>query len=74
MWNKLSEPMLGFANIGEADSKPIDLATDEGSSAGKSANWRTPIVGYLQDRSQRADRTVRWLAIKHLLINNDLYH
>ena len=65
--------MLDFANIGEADSKPIDSATDEGSSAGRSADWRKPIVGYLQDPSQRTDRTVRRLAIKYLLIDNDLY-
>src|SRR5438128_593124 len=66
--------MLGFANIGEADPKPIDSATDKGSSAGRSVDWRKPIVGYLHDLSQRTDRTVRWLAIKYLLINNDLYH
>src|SRR5438105_4255699 len=67
------EPMLGFANISKADSKPIDSATDEGSRAGRSADWRKPIVGYLQDPSQRTDRTVQWFAIKYLLIDNDLY-
>ena len=69
----ITEPMLGFANISEVDSKPIDSATNEGSSAGRSADWREAIVGYLQDPSQRTDRNIRRLAIKYLLIDNDLY-
>src|SRR5438105_6401090 len=67
------ELMLGFANIGEANSKPIESATNKGSSAGRSADWRKPIVEYLQDPSKRTDMAVRWMAFKYALMDNDLY-
>jgi hypothetical protein len=41
-----NEPMLAFANTGKAKSKPIILATNEGSSAGEDKDWRRPIVEY----------------------------
>jgi hypothetical protein len=68
-----NEPMLAFANTGKAESKPIILATNEGSSAGEDKDWRRPIVEYLQDPSKRADRTVRRMAFKYVLMDNDLY-
>jgi hypothetical protein len=68
-----NEPMLAFANTGTAETKPIISATNEGSSAGEDKDWRRPIIEYLQDPSKRADRTVRRMAFKYVLMDNDLY-
>jgi ribonuclease HI len=68
-----NELMLAFANTGKDKTKPIISATNEGSSACGDKDWRRPIVEDLQDPSKRADRSVRWMAFKYVLMDNDLY-
>ena len=67
------EPMSVLANVDKAGLKPIDSATNEGSSAGEYEDWRRPIVEYLKDPSKRADMAVRRIAFKYVLMDDDLY-
>jgi hypothetical protein len=45
------------------------------NSKGKAevANWRVPIVTYLKDPGHGAERNIRRLAFKYILIDDELY-
>src|SRR5664279_4696612 len=66
----LKESAIG-PNLHMADSQ--ESATDDGSGAGRGADWRSPIISYLQEPSQKTDKTIRRLALKFTLIDVDLY-
>ena len=65
------EPMSCVANIGKDEP---DSATNFKAYAGEDKDWRKSIVDYLQDPSKRVDKTVRRMAFKYVLIDNDIYH
>ena len=44
-----------------------------GPESSKVYDWRKPIMTYLQDPFQKTDKTVRRLAIKYTLVDDDLY-
>jgi len=37
------------------------------------SDWRSPIIAYLQDPNWKTDKTVRRLALKFALIDDNLY-
>ena len=37
-------------------------------------DWRVPIIAYLKDTGRGADRKIRHLAFKYILIDDELYH
>jgi hypothetical protein len=39
----------------------------------KVSNWKKPIMAYLQDPSRKIDKAFRRLAIKYMLVDDDLY-
>jgi len=63
--------MSCVANIGKDEP---DSATNFKAYAGEVKDWRKPIVDYLQNPSKRVDKTVRRMAFKYVLIDNDIYH
>ena len=48
---------------------------DSSNSKGKAevADWRVPIVTYLKDPGHGAERNIRHLAFKYILIDDELY-
>jgi hypothetical protein len=36
-------------------------------------DWRVPLISYLKDPSRGAERNIRHLAFKYVLINDELY-
>jgi hypothetical protein len=37
-------------------------------------DWRTPLICYLENSGHIVDRTVRWQALKYVVLDNTLYH
>jgi len=37
-------------------------------------DWRVPIIAYLKDPSRGAERNIRHLAFKYILVDDELYH
>ena len=73
MFHISQEPMSCLASIEEAELELTTLATNEISSVGKNQDWRKPIIDYLRDPSKRVDMTVRRIAFKYELRDDDLY-
>ena len=44
------------------------------NSAVKDQDWRVPIISYLNNPSRGAERNIRLMAFKYVLINAELYH
>ena len=43
------------------------------NSAVKDQDWRVPIISYLNNPSRGAERNIRLMAFKYVLINDELY-
>src|ERR1041385_5414148 len=65
--------MSCIADMEEAELELTTSATNGKSSANKNQDWRKPIIDYLRDPSKRVDRTVRRIAFKYELRDDDLY-
>ena len=48
-------------------------ATSNFKGKAEVADWRVPIVTYLKDPGHGAERNIRRLAFKYILINDELY-
>ena len=72
----LDEPVRPDAPTGlTGQTTENSKSADSSNSKGKAevADWRVPIVTYLKDPGHGADRNIRCLAFKYVLIDDELY-
>ena len=68
------KPVLAVVNNVEAeDEAGLSRSAPEEPGGNRPADWRTPIIDYLRDPSPKTHRTVRRLAFKYTLIDDELY-
>ena len=61
----------GLTDQNAENSESADFSNFEGKA--KVADWRVPIVTYLKDPGHGAERNIRCLAFKYILIDDELY-
>src|SRR6185437_13161652 len=64
-------PETGLTGLTTENSK--SAATSNSKGKAEVANWRVPIVIYLKDPGHGAERSIRHLAFKYTLIDDELY-
>ena len=60
--------LTGDAAVGSGSAKKDDSVV-----LAESQNWRVPLISYLRDPSRGAERNIRRLAFKYVLIDDELY-
>ena len=59
--------------IGQTAENSKSAATSNSKGKAEVADWRVPIVKYLKDPGHGAERNIRRLAFKYVLIDDELY-
>ena len=67
----LTGPMTSLTGQIAENSNSAIKSKSKGKA--KVANWRVPIITYLKDPGHGAERNIRRLAFKYILIDNELY-
>ena len=72
----LDEPVRPDAPTGltgQTAENSKSAATSNSKGKAEVADWRVPIVTYLKDPGRGAERNIRHLAFKYILIDDELY-
>ena len=67
----LTGPETGLTGRSAENSESAAVFDSKGKA--EIADWRVPIVTYLKDPGHGAERNIRRLAFKYVLINDELY-
>src|SRR6185312_2172576 len=67
----LTGPEAGLTGQTAENSESVDSSKSNGKV--EVADWRVPIVTYLKDPGRGAERNIRRLAFKYILIDDELY-
>ena len=68
----LTGPETGLTGRTAENSK--SAATSNSKEKVEVSDWRVPIVIYLKDPGHGAERNIRCLVFKYILIDDELYH
>jgi hypothetical protein len=68
----LTGPETGLTGQIAKNSNSADSSNSKGKA--EVADWRVPVVIYLKEPSHGAERNIRCLAFKYILIDDELYH
>ena len=60
--------LTGNAAVGSDSAKKDDSIVSAGAQ-----DWRVPLISYLRDPGRGAERNIRRLAFKYVLIDDELY-
>ena len=63
----------GTGLTGQTAEKSVSVATSNSKQKAEVADWRVSIVTYLKDPSHGAEKNIRRLAFKYILIDDELY-
>ena len=67
----LTDPETGLTTKGGMSSSSAENSTQ--TVGAEVQDWRTPIIAYLKDSGRGAERKIRRLAFKYILVDNELY-
>ena len=65
----LETGLTGDAAVGSGSAKK-----DDSIISAEAQDWRVPLMSYLRDPCRGAERNIRRLAFKYVLIDDELYH
>ena len=68
-----SERKAESSNSGNGGKAELSNSVPEEHGEIRSADWRTPIIDYLKNPSQKTERVIRRLAFKYALMDDELY-
>ena len=60
--------------IGDAAAGSDSAKKDYSIVLAETQDWRVPLISYLRDPGRGAERNIRRLAFKYILIDDELYH
>jgi len=65
--------LLGSILTAQAAKNAVSAIKDDSIIKAEDQDWRVPIISYLKDPGRGAERNIRRMAFKYVLIDDELY-